>query len=332
MFVSSGEEGSVRSFQNAFGLNAGVRIAILDENLNPNPKIFGELPNLQTLASLDNNQILFEYFRYLESFLKNSGYIQCVLPKPSDSNSHIDHLLQSLKSYNPAFFLFQSDFGVVEKLKRTSMQEAIADHNYLVVDKSELATIHKKLERFGDKIEISPEVEHRIKWLIAAELEIGEENRRQLPKRLAVSIARGSVIPLQQQANTFPIVSDTICLLTDEPYGAFANMLRKYTYLKTTYPDIRNSASPVILDGHSHIPSLDILSGKQVIYIGEIEGIYSHQDQINAALVYSQKSEIFDYVIPQQLFGAVDLNGKLPVVDSRLSPFWDVIFRTMPKR
>lgn len=302
-----------------------TQIVQLDESLNPFPLELTNLPNLYTLASLTQEDVISTYLYFFENAFQARGINKCILPDIEDSTSRAALFIEKMYAHNEDFFLSSQNLSFENNTKRRFMLHLFEDKEFWVISDKYEDQVIKKLDKYAEKILSSSAVEHQIKNVIASRISPLTLENSQISKQLSVTISKGSVIPLQRQPGIFPMARDTVCFLTNQPFSMTANMLRKYAYVITTYEDIAISKAPIIIDQDANIPSYDLFENRSVIYIGDPNHISDLTAYIDAALLYTYPSEIYSYVIPQQLFGATDITGALPRNFNGLEDFY-----TMP--
>lgn len=321
----SGDFGGIyfsEPLKTSLGKRNQLIVVQLDERLNPFTEELVNLPGLYTLAALSRADLLNTYLYHLEAASKSRGIDMLILPEVNHPGTTVDLVLQKMKAHDPDFFRDKKSLSFTSARKKKELIRVFEENDFWVIPEADTQTVSSRLEKYSDKIASTVSLEDKIRHNILARLlSPAMSPTDQIPNQLAVAISKASIIPLQRVAGIFPIQSDTISFVTNQPYGPMANMLRKYAYVKTAYGEILTSHSPIVLDNNSFIPP-GILSGdRDIIFVGEIENLRDHAEMLDAALVYSHPSEIYSYVIPQQLFGASDITGRLPYAVEKLSTF-----------
>lgn len=297
----------------------------LDERLNPLLDELQNLPDLYTLAALSRSDLLSTYFHYLKSVSQDRGIDYLVLPPLPDSLTRTAMVLRQMQAHDPSFFLGHEQLAFDAVRKKKDLLYLLNENLFLVMSTEQQREISRKLSRHAEKLLDEVPAEVRIKRT----LRLRNQPRvlkalRQLPNQLGMAMSRASIVPIQREAGMLPLQVDTVCFLTNEPYGATANMLRKYAYVITEYADINRSNAPIVLDNNAFVPDGLITSGRKVVFIGEIRHAKGLLAQVDAALLYSLESDIYTYLIPQQLFGATEASGRLPYDLPELQAFTNV--------
>lgn len=303
-------------------LHGKLVVVQLDDRLNPLPGELVDLPGLYTLAALTKPDLLTSYFEYLEASSRAAGVDILVLPGVADTTSEIGVLLSRMKSYNPDFFLQKNELSFSKARRKNEIIGLFEDNQYWVVSDQGIRAVSQLLEKHSEKVLSKVDLEDRVRESILRQVN-GHTSRPigQMPNQLAVAISKASVVPLQKIPGTFPLKRDTVCFLTNQPYGSTANMLRKYAYVITAYEEIVSSNAPIILDNDSFVPPGILSEEKQVVYIGMQAGFFKHLAWIDAALLYHSASESYSYVIPQQIFGSSEITGRLPYSSPHYAQF-----------
>lgn len=293
----------------------GLAIAVqLDRQLNPLPNQMPQLPDLTTLASITKSDLLSTYFYFLKSNSKAYGIDYLVLPEFSLVGAAQRNLLEKMTAFDPSFFKEKQKLSYEETKNRKDIEEIFASKDYWVVKPGFLEKAEKGIKRYAAKngqVSYETKVKNAL-YQYAFERNLSPPVRR-LSNQLSVALAKASVIYLTKEAATLPLTSDTICLITDQPYGAMANMLRKYVYVITSYTDISRSSSTILIDNDSFVLPGLLSESRTVVYLGNLQKMEPLASIIQAALVYPDYNEIYEYVLPQQLFGTTGVTGRLPL-------------------
>lgn len=291
----------------------GKTVAVqLDERLNPMPDT-EDLPNLFTLAAISQSDILSTYLYFLKKSTLSKGIHYLVLPEVTASPVQ-QSLIEKMHAFDPDFFMRKTSLSFRETKKGKELAHIFETSDYWVVNEQYLDKARKGISRHADEINFS-RIENRIKSSLISSQFSEPDNPAtivRLPNKLAVTISKASVIPLQRTSGLLPLQGDTVCFITNQPYGPVANMLRKYTYVITAYDGIKNSRSVIVIDNDAFVPPGLVNNGRQVVFIGSLNNSKAWAPQMDAALLYVQYSDIYEYVIPQQLFGAANASGRLP--------------------
>lgn len=296
----------------------------LDARMNPVVEDLKELPDMYTLAAVDQKDLLTTYFYFLRVASQERGIDHLVLPDPEDDGSRIAGLLQKMHAFDPDFYLYKSSLFfsyTKDSKKKNELIETYAGNQYWVLRLEEAETMAKPLERYSEKIMLEVDMVDRIKASILAQMQSLPEELTylRLPDKMAAAISRASVIPLQKESGILPLKRDTVCLITDDPFNELAMMTRKYAYLITDHHGIQKSHAPILIDNTSVVPSGLLTASRTVIFLGEMRNAASFTEIMDAALIYMHPSEQYGYLIPQQLFGTADASGKMPYAQSPLA-------------
>ena len=91
-----------------------------------------------------------------------------------------------------------------------------------------------------------------------------------------------------------------------------ANMLRNYSFVITEYQDIAKSHAVILIDNNAKLPESIDLTLRDVVFTGTKENLQPIKANVDAALIYHLNSEIYSYLIPQQIFGSHGATGIVP--------------------
>lgn len=301
----------------------GASIAVqLDTRINPVPSEMVGLPDLYTLAAITQSDLLSTYFYFLKSTSRALGIDYLILPSIMDSSRMQQTLIDKMVAFDPGFFKKQSILSFEETKRKKDIRRIFDSKEYWVVNDHYLEKAMTGLGRHAEKVNIQ-NLEYKIKQTIISRVTPSDlaSERKTLPYQLAVALSKASIIPLQRQFGILPLSSDTISFVTNEPYGATANMLRKYTYVITSLADLQKSRSPVVIDNDAVVPPGILASGRTMIFTGSLENSKNWIKQIDAGLIYTHNSDVYNYVIPQQLFGAAGVSGTIPISSPDFASF-----------
>ncbi|MEO9477216.1 MAG: serine hydrolase [Cyclobacteriaceae bacterium] len=293
----------------------------LDENLNPSPGDLENLPTLNTLSSIRDENLLHEYFGFLKVISKSFGISHLVLPLAKDTVSAHGRLMAKMEAHDPDYFISPSrlEFDLIKKKKEFKSLFEGAD--FWVLSGEELSRAEKAIRKHAEHANFD-RAENTIKSSITIKYSSHDQLvKRKLPNKLAVEISRASIVPLQRQPGILPLSSDTLCLVTDDPAGFMAKMLARYAYLITSPSGIRQSHAPVIIDNQYFSQNLNDFEGRSIIYLGGFTEGIKYGDEIDAALFTSVENELYSYLLPQLLFGSADATGIMPMAVSKLASY-----------
>ena len=305
----------------SLGTNQSIAIQ-LDERLMPIIDETNNLPDLFTLASLTNAELLSTYYHFLKSYARGRGIDYLVLPKLKNDQSRLDLVIKQMNAHDPDFFILTNELSFEFSKSKKHMTEFLSSNSFWVVNDVDIPTLEKKLDKHASSIIDQINLDTRIKQHLINSLYDQPMEQINLPRKLSVEIGRESVISLYKK-QLLPLAEDTLCFLTNEPYGAMANMLRKYAVLITQYEDIANSHATVLIDNDANIPETLNLMERNTVFAGTTEFLNPIKEVVDAALIYHLKSNIYSYLIPQQIFGSHGANGVVPNQNGEFLGFYN---------
>ncbi len=292
----------------------------LDHRLLPMIDPSNKLPDLFTLASLQNQELLSTYYQFLKSYAKSHGIDYLILPAYQYNHSRQDVVIRQMHAFDPEFFIQAQALTFELTKKKKDIANLLTTNSFWIVNETDVHFLEKKLYKYASSILAQIHPDERIKLHLIHSLYRGMDSPITMPKRLTVEIGRESVISLGKKP-LLPLQEDTICFLTNEPYGAMANMLRKYSFIITEYQDIIKNPGVIVIDNDALIPEMIPLANRNVVFTGTREHLLPIKDQVDAALLYHLKSDIYSYLIPQQIFGSHGTYGLLPNHDGTFLGF-----------
>ncbi|WP_258099390.1 serine hydrolase domain-containing protein [Marinoscillum pacificum] len=292
--------------------NTEQSIAVqLDDRMIPLLDDNNQLPDLFTLATLQNSSLLSTYFHFLKAYSKGRGIDYLVLPALKERHSRLNLVIKQMNAHDPEFFILHNDLSFDFSKNKKKISEYLSTNSFWVVNEEEADQLEKKLNKHASNIMEQVNLDNRIKQHLINALYDGPKEQIQLPKKLSVEIGRESVIALSKKS-LLPLKSDTVCFLSDEPYGAMANMLRNYSFVITEYQDIAKSHAIILIDNNAKLPESIDLTSRDVVFTGTKENLHPIKANVDAALIYHLNSEIYSYLIPQQIFGSHGATGIVP--------------------
>ncbi len=299
-------------------------IVALDERINPFKSSLLDLPDLYLLSTISNVALLTKYLTYFEKTCKTAGIDQVILPTaPRDSRAEV--VLDHMRSRSPSFFISASILSFEVPYKKKDMINVFGESDYLVIAQSEFEEANVKLSKHARKVLEKVNCTERIKQSMLQQTSNPvPQPLNKLPNQLAVALSKGSVIPLQKIQKLLPLQADSICFITDQPYGSLANTFRKYAYVMTTAQDIKGSNAPIIIDNDAMVSEELLIEGRKIIFIGQMSKALSFIEYLDAALIFQKPNAIYNYTLPQQVFGAASVTGKLPILYPKLEAFTDL--------
>lgn len=292
----------------------------LDERLTPVLDDTNQLPDLFTLASIQKSDLLNTYFHFLKSYAKGKGIDYLVLPQQTQLHIRIDEVIQQMNAHDPDFFKLSNGLDFEFDKQRKKINEHLESSTFWVIAPENAEILEKKIQKHAFDILEETSIEDRIKQHLINTLYASPTEQIDFPNRLAIEIGRESIISLSKEP-ILPLTADTICFLTNEPYGPMANMLRNYSFVITEYSDIASSNSVIVIDNDALIPNHISLSNRIVVFTGTSDHLNKIKEQVDAALVYHLENEIYHYLIPQQLFGSHGTTGIIPYQDQMFLGF-----------
>ncbi len=298
---------------------AGFLAVQLDSRLNPVPDGLTNIPSLTTLASISDQELLLDYFQFLKEAAYGYGIRQLILPPLANTSEMTRNLLDLMQAYDPIFFVDHNrlKFGAVDTKK--DFQSLFDQADFWVVERKEIVLVDKMISKHAKRLNIKEGDFAQASFLEKGNFKLSQ---KRLPNKMAVAISRASIVPLQRKAGLLPLKADTLCLITADPFGVMAQMLRKYTYLITTSNGIANSSAPIIIDNMIVDLSEFRVGQRTVIYTGEIDlGVKHYKGRMDAALLTSTSSPMYSYLLPQVLFGVASASGRMPLNHNVLSTY-----------
>ena len=280
-----------------------------------------DLPTLRFLAALEDHDLLNRYFIFLKNLGKTNGISAFVLPSSSNDREAI--FMEKLESFDPNYFLRYEALSFDWDNKKRHMRDVFSVNNFLVINHNQSSEVFQTFRKWQKKIR-AQDIDFGVKKMIAATLD-GHKGGviQSFPESLRLNILESSVAALKK-TDVLPLATDTLCFLTNEPYGKMANMLRNYAYLITSWTEILSSNAPVVAD-HSPLV-ISGLESRSLIYVGTVER-FDHS-LFDAALIVPDVSDAYHYILPQQLFGARGVSGKITDRYSLLAHFEEAEIRS----
>ncbi len=282
-------------------LNNMTLAKALDESLNPSSTM--NLPDLAHLAAINEKKILSEYFYHLRAVGQFLNYQYLILPE--SSNPRKKDLLKSLHDFDSSYFIEKKVIAQGIPTKKKEIKSLFNSYDFWLISKAEYPEVMRKIEKLDGKILLGEKdglaraaLDKKFNWKLFSQ--------PLLTQKQQITIKQTAVALIEKES-WFPLDQDTVCFLSENPYGALGNMLRNYAYVITDQDEALKSEAPIIADYVPFLP--EFLTNRAVVYIGEIEGF--DQDFFNAALIIPKEDEAYQYLLPQQIFGSSPVSGAI---------------------
>lgn len=281
----------------------------LDAHLNPSPSLLGTLPGLSALAALRRTDLLHAYLQHLRTVSKSLGIDFLVLPEPT--NPVQQQCLQRMVQFDDDFFLPANGINRTYSRKKKDMQRVVSEQAFWIIPESEAQETAHRLSKWAPQLSLATHDSRLLSAHRAWHERRSDFQTKALPTSLELAIVRHGVAAMQQQPNTLPLRTDTLCLLTHEPFGALANLLRQYTYVITSFDAIATSHAPVLIDQASDLPVHWLNTQRTVIFAGLAAAAAPYISKLDAALLYPQPHIYLEELLVSQLLGTVPVTGLL---------------------
>ncbi len=273
----------------------------LDTSLNPSAK--QDLPDLTYLAAITEDNLLNSYFKFLRSLGLSLNYQYLILPV--SKNQKEQAVIRKLQDFDPSYFI---DPGVIQAgvpKKKKDVKSIFQDNDFWLVSTESYSKAATMIQKLDDKMLLSKK-DHLVRNALFGSFINYQSNEPEMPNKLKMDLLKSSVALIE--TNPFlPLATDTICLISENPYGEMANMLRKYAYVITDLEEIFQSGAPVISDYNPMLPGY--FGERPIIYIGMLENF--DPNFFNAGLIIPKEESAYSYILPQQLFGAIPISGTI---------------------
>ncbi|MFT6855812.1 MAG: CubicO group peptidase (beta-lactamase class C family) [Cyclobacteriaceae bacterium] len=290
----------------------------LDERLNPSPENLNNLPSLVTLSSITDPSIVAEYAIYLEKLCRSYHLDFAILPKVGKDYIQMSQLVSSLNALNPDFFLLYEALSFCELKKKKEVEEAYLKNKFLVINDESLASIDKYLPRVLKKINIEDHIQ-KVRLSIKSKYNFTNYPYPILSGKLDLQINRASIIPVQRKNSLLPLKEDTVCVVSSDPSNQLVRMIKKYAYVISDVNEIINPKTPIIIENDNVLPTN--MGDHDVVYIGHIKYSAKFIEHIDAGLFTTRESPLYDYLLPQLLFGTANASGQIAVNQGEWSSF-----------
>ncbi len=273
----------------------------LDHTLNPSGK--QDLPDLSYLSAITEEEILNSYFRYLRSLGLSLNYQYLILPTTSNQREQL--VIRKLHEFDSSYFVDPSAIQAGIPKKTKEIKNIFESHDFWLVDTKSYSRAESMIQKLDEKL-LLDQKEHLVKNALFESFVNYRPKMPELPNGLRMKLIKSSVALIEDES-FFPLDTDTLCLLSQNPYGDFANMLRKYAYVITDLEEIFKSGAPVVADHNPMLPGY--FGDRAIIYTGTIEQF--DPNFFNAGLIIPREEKEYSYILPQQLFGAAPISGAI---------------------
>ncbi|XOV92851.1 MAG: serine hydrolase domain-containing protein [Bacteroidota bacterium] len=282
----------------------------LDHSMNPTSDKW--LPDLYMLASINDVNVLNKYFTFFHDLGVSMNFQYMVLPE--SENQREQQVIRKLHEFDPGYFINPDAIYVGVPSKKKEVKALFENDNFWLVTNDQYARADELIEKLEDKILLTSHHDELKKALLSTMV----SNNPEIPEMshsLRMNLLKTSVA-LLEKSPILPLQTDTLCLISKDPYGEMANVLRHYVYLITDIGDILKSKAPILADYNPMLP--DIFQGRDLIFMGTVDEF----DPVffNTGLLVPLKDEKYDYLLPQQLFGSISISGSI-IENSLLDQF-----------
>ncbi len=273
----------------------------LDASMNPATD--QDLPDLSLLAAINDSHLIEAYFDFFRELGTSLNYQYLILPQTDNPREKL--LIEQLHEFDPGYFILPSSIRSGMPEKRKEIKTLFEAHDFWLVGSEDYPRAARMIQKLDDKILLNGKDE-LIRQTFYNTLVQHSVPVPVLSSSLKLALRKASVALIEKES-ILPLRSDTLCLITQNPYGNFANMLRNYAYLITETEAIIESQAPILAD---HNPLFhELYTNRIKIYAGEIEGFDS--SFFDAGLIICKADDIYDYLLPQQLFGSLAVTGSI---------------------
>ena len=272
----------------------------LDVSLNPSSS--QELPDLSYLATITEEDLLKGYFQFLRSLGLALNYQYLILP--TTDNLREQAVIRKLQQFDPDYFIDPTMIhsGVPKKKEAKTLFD---HHDFWLVGADSYARAESMIEKLDDKL-LLPQKDQLIRNALIGSFVDNRSAEPLMSNRLRMELLKSSVALIETRP-FLPLARDTVCFISQNPYGDMANMLRKYAYVITDLEEIFQSTAPVISDYNPMLPGY--FGERAIIYIGTMDQF--DPKFFNAGLIIPHEEDEYSYIIPQQLFGAIPVSGAI---------------------
>ncbi|MEP0984575.1 serine hydrolase [Ekhidna sp.] len=180
----------------------------LTNRFDPLPNDDIELPSLKTLAAVSNDDLIKDYFRFLESFGRTYGINHMVLPDSSNLSRYEKEVVKLANNHSPYYFLHRSSLSRTIPESKKDFEIASVSKPTIWIAEQDADT--KKLKRWSSKIE-----ERNQSGFYAS---LGQAKTEafipafNIPQVLFISIFNASVVAIDP-FETFPLTSKVVSYL-----------------------------------------------------------------------------------------------------------------------
>ncbi|MBV6645176.1 MAG: serine hydrolase [Cyclobacteriaceae bacterium] len=281
----------------------------LDVDLSPG---INDLPSVSTLAAIQDDALLKEYFTLLRNECLELGYDFVVLPPDVGIPVSARQLIDKLHLFDSTYFLAPQLLGFDPPTNKKRFVEQAMSGNVLVIDPRRSQEYTKGIKKSAHRVS---EVDQLVRMLIYAKyFRTGQVITPLKRSNLLMRIYRSAIIPFQKNPSTLPLSTPLIGLWSPDSTGSlmtdfsfYAN--RVYDAMEEVVP----FGTPVVIDART-----DVIEARQFAYsiqqTNPIIWVCTPENVVNvnadAFLVAPELNDYLSGALPQLLFGSSDINGK----------------------
>ena len=275
-----------------------------------------DLPGIETLNALRDPQLVSDYAKLLAYKARKKGYDHLVMPHLGSDDQYLTQVWHRIRDTDTTFFLSPENLDFELTPKRKKFYENDGAPKIRVIAAEEFPDYEKALAK-GPKQEIESYfgIHSHLKHLLSKPEPVNDREARQLLH----AIRKESIIPLQKTEGTFPLITDTLAIWSQD--WALINELKVYypTVLNLIYDQVPSNGK-VIVDARTNPMdalelALSLEEAHEIIWIGTTDLMMDLQP--TGILMVPESHPTLSRIIPEMLYGSEPIEGKInkPIPD-----------------
>lgn len=263
-----------------------------------------DLPDLQTLASITDQDIISQYLEKYVLLSMAVGIDYILVPELTNYPDPQRKVIEKLMHIDSSFFLLETQLKALNKVGKKHFKEVLNNDQIAIVPPAllpKLAKTLKKIER--NPIPVSSLISNRQR-----------PTQVHIPTHLLTSVYQNAVTHLAYAETVLPIQTKEVALLSTNPHGPLATELARYFKVRDITSQAPLDGQPVVIDARNSaeefLPFLQQYQSSNPIIalVSPQTGSFIEADEY---LFFTENLPLHDELIPQMLFGAIGIQGQL---------------------
>ncbi len=264
-----------------------------------------DFPDLETLATIQDEMLLEEFLKQYVEVAATFGIDFLLMPNSQDLTPEEMEVLEKLDQFAPEFVIAPTFNRIQDKWKKKELAQHLTNDELMLTH----GPLNKRLAKTLQKIDrkITPQ-----------QLYVSRRPAKRVTQISTGILQRiydeAIVYGRKQAAVSIPYEQPDLYLLTDEPFGHLRQELERYYTVHNVLEEHPAKGSMIVVDARSRADYFGpILAQYDPDYhiLALISGETHVPPQADEYLYFPENHYLHDRKIPQILYGAAGVNGRL---------------------